>query len=278
LREGVLDRGVAQRGERFAGGPPGGDRGEALRGVPAVLLQVQGDHRLNAGTLVGVEVAAGGEVLGQGAGLVAGPGLEGGDELALVDQADLQRQQAEEEVAIGGDGGHGAVLPEARRAVGVRPQTPGPPQGCTGTVGLSHAGSAHAAPHGRSNLPRVRRPRRSACRRVRLSAQIAHTSKDAHRRAAILVGLLSRGSTRIRRTESSLLFRPMCGWGGTESKLARVGPTTPKSLDPRLLRDDRTDAGNGNTGLNVPGEARRIGASWIAPAIPHLFNSFQRNV
>jgi hypothetical protein len=69
-----------------------------------VLLQVQPDHGLDAGALVVVEVAAGGEVLGQRPGLVAGPGLEGGHELDLVDQAVLERQQAEEQVAIGGDG------------------------------------------------------------------------------------------------------------------------------------------------------------------------------
>ena len=39
------------------------------------------------------------EVLGQRPVLVAGPGLEGGDELGLVDQPVLQRQQAEEQVA-----------------------------------------------------------------------------------------------------------------------------------------------------------------------------------
>ena len=63
---------------------------------------------------VGVEVAAGDEVVGQGPGLVAGPGLEGGDELGLVDQAVLQGEQAEEQVAVGGDGGHGAILPGGR--------------------------------------------------------------------------------------------------------------------------------------------------------------------
>jgi hypothetical protein len=41
--------------------------------------------------------------------------VEGGHELGLVDQPDLQRQQAEEEVAVGGDGGHGAGLPGGRR-------------------------------------------------------------------------------------------------------------------------------------------------------------------
>jgi hypothetical protein len=52
------------------------------------------------------QVAAGFEVIGQAPGLVAGPGLEGGDELALVDQAVLEREQTEEEMSVGG-GGHG---------------------------------------------------------------------------------------------------------------------------------------------------------------------------
>jgi hypothetical protein len=59
--------------------------------------------------------------------LVAGPGAEGGDELALVDQAVLQCEQSEEEMAVGGDGGHGASLPGAghgRCAVGPRRRGP----------------------------------------------------------------------------------------------------------------------------------------------------------
>src|SRR5262249_7652117 len=67
------------------------------------------------------------EVLGQLAGLVASPGLEGGDELDLVDQAVLQREQTEEQVTFGGDGGHGAGLQESRRwrwAFGLRRRGP----------------------------------------------------------------------------------------------------------------------------------------------------------
>ena len=55
---------------------------------------------------VGVEVTPGDELVGQAPGFVAGPGLEGGDELALVDQAVLKREQSEEEMAVRG-GGHG---------------------------------------------------------------------------------------------------------------------------------------------------------------------------
>ena len=43
-------------------------------------------------------------------GLVQGPGLEGGDELGLVDQAVLKGEQSEEQVAVGVDGGHGTGL------------------------------------------------------------------------------------------------------------------------------------------------------------------------
>jgi hypothetical protein len=64
--------------------------GQALLGVAAVFLGVSGHQGLDGGSVVGIEVAAGDEVVGEG------PGLEGGHELALVDQADLQRQQTEE--------------------------------------------------------------------------------------------------------------------------------------------------------------------------------------
>ncbi len=129
-REAGGDLGVVEPGQAAPRRAGGGEGGEALPRVAAVLSQVQADHRLDAGLLVGVEVAAGGEVLGQGPGLVASPGLESGDELALVDQADLEGEQAEEQVAVGSAGGHGAGLPEGRHgrwAFG--PRRWGPPVG-----------------------------------------------------------------------------------------------------------------------------------------------------
>ena len=54
-----------------------------------------------------IEVAAVDEIPGQRPGPVAGPGLEGGDELGLIDEAVLERQHPEQEVAVGG--GHGAA-------------------------------------------------------------------------------------------------------------------------------------------------------------------------
>jgi hypothetical protein len=98
----VLDRGVADGRERLAGGAAGADGGEAPLHVAAVLLEVAGDEGFDGRAVVGLEVAATDEVVGQGAGLVAGPGLEGGHELPLVDEADLEGEQSEEEVVLGG--------------------------------------------------------------------------------------------------------------------------------------------------------------------------------
>jgi hypothetical protein len=78
-----------------------------------MFLDMEGDQGLNDGPLVGVQVAAGQQVLGQVSLLVASPGLEGGDELDLIDQAVLQREQPEEEMAVGGGHGDGSVFDAA---------------------------------------------------------------------------------------------------------------------------------------------------------------------
>ena len=77
-----------------------------------------------AALALGVQVAVVGQVVGQRPGLVAGPGLKRGDKLRLVDQADLQRDQAEEKVAISGvRPWHGSDL---RETIGPSPL----PRGC----------------------------------------------------------------------------------------------------------------------------------------------------
>src|SRR5262249_25721892 len=68
-----------------------------------MLLQVQRDHRLDAGSLLGVEVTTADEVNRQRSALIARPRLKGGHELHLIDQAVLEREQAEEQVARGVD-------------------------------------------------------------------------------------------------------------------------------------------------------------------------------
>jgi hypothetical protein len=52
----------------------------------------------------GIDVPERDQVVGQGPQFVAPPGMECGDELRLLNQAGLQCQQAEEEMAVGGHG------------------------------------------------------------------------------------------------------------------------------------------------------------------------------
>ena len=53
------------------------------------------------------------------------PGLEGGDELALVDQAVLKREQSEEQVAVGGEAAMGRVSREPGTVVARSAPAPG---------------------------------------------------------------------------------------------------------------------------------------------------------
>jgi hypothetical protein len=60
--------------------------------VATVLLEVARHQGVDRGSVVGVEVAAGDEVVSQEASLVDAPGLESGYELDLVDQSVLKRE------------------------------------------------------------------------------------------------------------------------------------------------------------------------------------------
>ena len=102
----ALDVRVAELGQALAGRAAGGNGGQAPGRVAAVRLDVQGGQGLDGRPLGGIEVPQGDEVVGQGPRLVAGPGVERGDELLLVDQPGLEGQQAEEKVIVGG---HGAL-------------------------------------------------------------------------------------------------------------------------------------------------------------------------
>jgi hypothetical protein len=56
-------------GQALAGGAARRDRGETLLDVTAVLLEVARHQGLDGGPVIGLEVAAADEVVGQGAGL-----------------------------------------------------------------------------------------------------------------------------------------------------------------------------------------------------------------
>jgi hypothetical protein len=73
--------------------------GEALLGRAAVLLEMLGDQAVDEGALLGVEVAAVEEPVGEAARRVATLRAEGAHELVLVDQAILQGQQPKEQAS-----------------------------------------------------------------------------------------------------------------------------------------------------------------------------------
>ena len=97
--EGRLDLGAAGAREALASRASDGQDGEALAGVAAERLDVQVGDGLDGGAARGIEVAEVDEVVGQGSVLVASPGGEGREQRPLVDQAVLEGQQAEEQVA-----------------------------------------------------------------------------------------------------------------------------------------------------------------------------------
>ncbi len=100
-----LDLRVADPRQALSRRIAGRNRGEALLHVAAMGFQVNRSQRFQQRPLGGGEVASGFQVVGQAPGLLERPGLEGGHKLALVDDPVLQREQSEEEMAIGGDHG-----------------------------------------------------------------------------------------------------------------------------------------------------------------------------
>ena len=83
---------VAQVRQAFQCGPSGGNGGQARGDVAAVGLDVQVGQGFDDRPLGDVEVAECDQVVGQRPGLVAGPGVEGGQELRRLDQVVLQRE------------------------------------------------------------------------------------------------------------------------------------------------------------------------------------------
>jgi hypothetical protein len=79
--------GVAKAGQAVASALAGRDGGEAPPHIAAVGLDVQRRQGLDGGSLGGIEVPQRDQVIGQRSRLVAGPGVERGDELRLLDQA-----------------------------------------------------------------------------------------------------------------------------------------------------------------------------------------------
>ncbi len=107
MGEGLPGLGAAHRGEHGAGGGAGSDGGEAALGLAVVGLEVDRGDGLDSRALPVGEVAERDEVIGQRLGVVGGPSPQAVRELVLVDQAILEGEQSEEQVAI--VGGHGVL-------------------------------------------------------------------------------------------------------------------------------------------------------------------------
>src|SRR5262249_30736382 len=88
---------------------------ETPLGIAAMTAEMLDDESLQEGQAGGLQGALLGQDLGHGSVPGLGPGMEGGDELGLVDQAGLERQQAKEQVPFDGGGEHGRSLGESRR-------------------------------------------------------------------------------------------------------------------------------------------------------------------
>ena len=116
--------------------------GQALLGVAAVRLDVQGGQRLDRDAPGVVEVPEGDKVVGQGPGLVRRPGVEGSNELVRPDEAVHQGKQPEEEMAVGG---------HARAPIGARPRRhPGAsdPESIVGTLHFQYRMTVRHRHHG----------------------------------------------------------------------------------------------------------------------------------
>ena len=145
----------------------------------AVLYDVACHEGVDGESIVGIEITPGDDLVGQAPSFVARPCLNGEHERALVNQAVLKREQSEEEMAVGGEGGHGRVSRKPGTVVARSvPGAGGLPPWCSGSAGLSHAGPADAAPSP-PIADRISRPRGSAppTRLLRVSEPRRRTSE-----------------------------------------------------------------------------------------------------
>ena len=92
---------VANPRQARACGPAYAHSGETLLGVAGVAPELLDDETLDEGQAGGVQCAVFGQDLGHGSVPGLRPGMEGGEELRLIDQAGLQREQTEKEIARG---------------------------------------------------------------------------------------------------------------------------------------------------------------------------------
>ncbi len=111
-----LDVGVRQAAQTRAGGAVCVQSRQALLHIAAVPFEMPRRQRLDGGAVFALEVAAGGQMIGQALAPIKCPSLERGQELTLVNNSVLKCDQSHEEMAVGGDGSHETSLQASEAA------------------------------------------------------------------------------------------------------------------------------------------------------------------
>ena len=111
-----LDVGVRQADQILAGGAVCVQSRQALLHIAAVPFEMPRRQRLDGGAVFALEVAAGGQMIGQALAPIKCPSLERGQELTLVNDSVLKCDQSHEEMAVGGDGSHETSLQASEAA------------------------------------------------------------------------------------------------------------------------------------------------------------------
>ena len=164
------DVGLTEPGQAGEGGSARRDGGQALLGI--AVVRFRGDPRLAlpaafAWRPSGRRGLAGGP---PGCGPVERPGLEGGHELALVDDSGLRAEQSEEKMSVSGGHGHspwrassrytrprhGTAAQDERRVTDILAWSYGlriPPGPRKGNPGLLHANNGPARDRARRKAP-----------------------------------------------------------------------------------------------------------------------------
>jgi hypothetical protein len=150
------DVGIGYPRQALARRPAGRDGGQAPLDVAVVSSEMRCGQSIEQRAMRGIEIAQSDKMVRERPDLVPGPGVERGEQCRLVDQAGLQGEQAEEEMAVGGDGGH-EESPFRETAPDRAGHDGGAQAGEIALLVLSHEAPRHPYAPGRFQCPRAER-------------------------------------------------------------------------------------------------------------------------
>ncbi len=207
---------IADSRELFADRRAGLDGSQALLRGTVVKLEVHVEETIEYRTATGVELALLEEDLGERSSLVASPGVECREQRSLADQAGLNCEQPEEQVAVNLDLRHAEMLPEIDRRMPARgnlarERVHPSALACTAWIRLSHAldfDSKRCCGNVDAACSRFAKARTSSIARLRISgaSRLALTHPQDLRPADAarlechegLVGVLESASTSVK--------------------------------------------------------------------------------